>query len=190
MKTRKPIFLFITFAIVLSACAGSNIADQPNIEGITWVLSTYNGTRPIESAQPTLRFEDGQISGKTGCNHYGGSYQIKGDALNFSDLFNTEMACLDPEGVMEQEQTYLELLRAAQRIELNNGELTIFADPQQTLTFEIQQANSITPTPQPEQQSPIPPTPTAEIPNPTPTLAFEPPAGFNEYQDPVVGITV
>jgi hypothetical protein len=45
---------------------------------------------------------------------------------------------MDPEGIMEQEGTYLELLGVAQRFELIDGVLTIFAGPQQSLTFERQ----------------------------------------------------
>jgi hypothetical protein len=67
----------------------------------------------------------------------------------------------------------------------------------------IQSCNStVAATPALERPSPVPSTaaldqpgppaatPTAGILEPTPTPAFEPPAGFKEYQDPVAGISV
>jgi len=44
--------------------------------------------------------------------------------------------------------------------------------------------------PSPEQPSPIPATPTAELLDPTPIPLFEPPLGFQEYQDPSTGISI
>jgi heat shock protein HslJ len=175
---------------MLSACAGISPTGQPDLEGTTWVLTAFNQNRPIEGTQPTITFEDGQVSGNAGCNSYGGSYQVKEDAISFDALFWTEMACMEPEGVMEQELAYLEVLGAAQRFELVGGVLTIFAGPQQTLTFETQQDNPAPPTPTLEQTSPISPTPTAELLEPTPTQPIEPPAGFKEYQDAVVRVSV
>lgn len=190
MKTQEFIFLSIIFAIILSACAGSDMADQPDLEGATWVLTSYNQSHPIEGTQLTIRFEGDQISGNAGCNHYGGSYQIKGNMISFNDLFNTEMACIEPVGVMEQEHNYLELLRSAQRFELIKGLLTIFTSSQQILSFETQQASPITPTLSPEQPAPVTPPPTVEPSDPPPTSFPEPPAGFREYRDSVVGVSV
>jgi hypothetical protein len=45
-------------------------------------------------------------------------------------------------------------------------------------------------TPTLEQPSPVPPTSTAEILEPTPPPIFEPPSGFKQYQDTVVGVSV
>jgi heat shock protein HslJ len=123
--------IFLT--IPLFACVGMN---QSDLEGTVWALMTYNDTIPIAGARPTLQFEDGQVSGNASCNHYGGSYEIEGDTIRFGDLFNTEMACLEPEGVMEQEQKYLEMLRSAQRFEMDDGVLRIHTASGGTLTFE------------------------------------------------------
>jgi len=189
----KPLSITVTIiilAIMLSACAGNSLASESNLEGMTWLLTGYNDTHPIEGTQPTLQFEDGQVSGNASCNHYGGSYQIKGDAISFNAIFHTEMGCTDPEGVMEQERTYLELLGAAQRFDLVDGVLTIFAGPQQALTFEKQQDNPAPPTPTLEQPSPISPTETVEVLEPMQSPTFEAPVGFKEYQDSVVGVSV
>lgn len=190
MKTLKFAVVITISAILLNACAGSSPADTPDLEETTWVLTAHNDNRPVEGTQPTIQFEDGQVSGNASCNHYGGSYRIKGNAISFSNLFNTEMACMDPEGVMEQERSYLELLGAAQRFELVDGVLTIFAGPAGTMTFERQQNSPIQPTLTLEQPSHVPSTPTAEVLEPTPTQPFVPPVGFKEYQDSAVGVSI
>lgn len=48
----------------------------------------------------------------------------------------------------------------------------------------------VTATPTPEQPSPVPPTPTTEILEPTTLPAIEPPAGFKQYQDTAVGVSI
>lgn len=77
----KPLSITATItilAILLSACAGLIPAQAFHLDGTSWVLTTYNDSRPIEGTQPTIQFEDGQVSGNASCNHYGGSYQIRG----------------------------------------------------------------------------------------------------------------
>jgi heat shock protein HslJ len=138
MKKAAIAAIIPMFAIMLSACAEGSLAGQPGLEGTSWVLTEFNDKNPIEGTQPTIHFEDAQVSGKASCNSYGGSYEVKGDAISFSALFQTEMFCADPEGVMEQERTYLELLGSAQRFEVVDGVLTLFAGPQNTLTFDRQ----------------------------------------------------
>ncbi len=189
MKTSLIAWIIYILAIMLSACAGSSPTDQPNLEGTTQALTAFNQNPPIEDTQLTITFEDGQVSGNAGCNHYGGSYQVKGDAISFDALFMTEMACMEPVGVMEQELTYLELLGAAQRFELVDGVLTIFTDLEQTMTF-LPQSTPDAAMPISVQTSPLPPTPTVEIPELTPTHTYALPVGFKEYQDPVVGLSI
>jgi heat shock protein HslJ len=198
MKTKTITLTIILFALLLSACADNNAVNAVDLEGQTWVLVSLNGVDPLGDRRPTLEFEAGQVSGNTGCNHYGGSYQIDGDSIQFTDLFNTEMACLDPEGIMQQEQAYLELLRVVERFERLENTLTFFTAAGQTLIFsnqpEAMVANTIAPTPEPDAptQSPTPiPTQTPEVIVPTPTDAlFEPPTGFKEYLDPVGEISI
>jgi heat shock protein HslJ len=138
MKQTIIVLFVLSIALFIGACDGSDSIDASQLAGQTWILTTYDDIQPIPDHQPTLQFEDGQVSGTTGCNHYGGSYQIKGDAIRFEALYNTEMACLEPEGLMEQEESFMKLLGAANRFELVDGVLTIFTGLGQTLIFEIQ----------------------------------------------------
>jgi heat shock protein HslJ len=163
------------------------LETSPQLSGETWVLTTINDQQPINDHQLTLQFDAGQISGSTGCNHYGGTYQIAGDSIRFEGIYSTEMACLEPEGLMDQERAYLELLRVADQFELANGVLTLFAESKPILVFMIQSDEplSVEPVSEPEKPAPVDP-----VPSPTSLPVFEPPEGWHHYQDPATGISI
>jgi heat shock protein HslJ len=135
MKTLRLLFAVCCLTMLLTACTTRSPNAESNLEGETWVLVNLNGSDPLEGRQLILQFDSGQVSGNGGCNQYGGSYQITGEAIRFYDLFSTEMACMDPEGIMKQEQIYLELLQTANRFELVDGELIFFVDQQPILRY-------------------------------------------------------
>ena len=123
------------------------------LTGNTWILTAYNDQQPINDHQPTLKFETDQVSGTTGCNHYGGTFQIDGDTIRFEGVFSTEMGCMEPEGLMEQERIYLELLRSVDKFELNGESLTFYAELNPILVFKVHSDNPVSedldPTPTP-----------------------------------------
>ncbi|MBN2556225.1 MAG: META domain-containing protein [Anaerolineales bacterium] len=133
MKTIRILICLFT-AASLAACAGPAPSADP-VEG-EWTLFAYRKTSPIEGTTITARFENGEVSGSGGCNSYFGSYVLDGVQLTIEGLAWTEMACLNPEGVMEQEQMVLGYLSNAESFELDNGRLIIHVGGQETLTFE------------------------------------------------------
>src|SRR5690606_41182761 len=72
----------------------------------SWLLLTLNGEPLIEDTEITLEFTETDAAGNAGCNHYSGAYTLDGDALTVEEIISTMMACLEPEGVMEQETAY------------------------------------------------------------------------------------
>jgi heat shock protein HslJ len=182
MRTIRIITTLFVFAMLLSACAGSNTND---LAGTVWELTAFDESSPIEGTVLTIEFEEDQVSGNTGCNLFSGSYEVDGDAISFGALAWTERGCMDPAGVMEQERRYMELLGAVKSFELEGGELRLFTDSQGSLTFEEQGDTPITAS----QPSPIPPKPTVEA-QPTEEPVFEPPAGFLIYRAESIGVSV
>jgi heat shock protein HslJ len=136
MKTKLFGMLVILMAMFTMAACGSGVDEGESLEGTSWVLVAYRKSSPIESAKPTLKFDEGQVSGNASCNSYGGSYQVEGDKISFGAMFMTEMFCTEPEGVMDQESEYLQMLGSAERFELNGGRLIIFFSDHETLTFD------------------------------------------------------
>jgi Heat shock protein len=70
---------------------------------------------------------DGKISGSAGCNSYGGSWTSEGDSFTIGQVYSTEMYCMEPEGVMEQESEYFNLLGQVAGYTLS-GERLVFTD--------------------------------------------------------------
>ena len=111
----KLLTLITILTIVLSACTG---VDSDPLDGTSWMLIWLGKESLVPPTSISLTFEDGQASGNSGCNSYGGGYQVNGDKINFQELESTLMACIDPSGVMEQESAYLMFLGEAQRFEI------------------------------------------------------------------------
>jgi heat shock protein HslJ len=127
MMNKKLVIGMLMLLVLAVLLIGCGQAGAPaSLEGTRWVLTSLNGRGPLADTDITLSFEDGEVSGSAGCNTYFGAYKAEGeDKLTLTDLANTEIGCLEPEGVMEQETEYLQTLRAATGFRLSEGELEI-----------------------------------------------------------------
>jgi heat shock protein HslJ len=192
MKRLCISIIIIILAAPVSACTTRNQAAQVELEDSTWVLTSLENSHPIDGRQLTIQFENGQVSGNAGCNSYGGSYTIKADEISFDAIFSTEMACLEPEGLMKQEQAYLGLLQAASRFEATEGELRVFVGEDPLLIYTAKADSPASPAATPLPSSTVPPaaTPTLQGLEPTPSPTLEPPAGYKEYRDSIAGISI
>ena len=123
---RVSIALLILITISITAC-GTNTG---NLENKTWVLESYgnkgNLKAVLEDTEITVTFdsEKGQVSGSSGCNSYGGGYDLDQDKLTIpGPLMGTAMAC--PEPIMEQEMEYLKALQEAESYKIDSNQLQI-----------------------------------------------------------------
>ena len=153
----------LVLTILLVACATAE-TDQPPAGGAVlldseWVLTSLSDSALIEGTQITLALGEKSLEGSAGCNTYGGSYTATEDSLRLSDLYWTEMGCLEPEGILDQEMAYLNALNTvssyqvdADRLELYNeaGTQILVFGPQQT---ELPDPTKITPD---RTESPVP----------------------------------
>lgn len=119
--------LITVLALISTACLGSDFADS--VEG-SWQMSsgTVDGEEiPIVDTHPiTITFEEGQVSGTASCNGYGGTYEIEGSTITFSDLTMTEMACT-PEETMQAEGMFATSITRVDSVSLD-GYLTLSGD--------------------------------------------------------------
>ena len=103
---------------------GSDLLDT------TWVVHGYLAhiedddlTGPIPGANLDLIFnEDGNFNGNAGCNTYSGRYVTDGIQIIFKDFLVTRLTCEQPEGIMEQEVRFINLLERAEEYRLNQDE--------------------------------------------------------------------
>ena len=139
MKMR-PFYTFLLLLISLLIWNACYVNKQPgavaSLDGTSWELYAFRKSSPIEGTEFTLRFEAGQVSGSGGCNHYGGSYEVEGNRLTITGLYSTEMACLEPEGLMEQEAFLLDFLGSAQTYSIDAERLFIVRPDGEMLTFD------------------------------------------------------
>jgi heat shock protein HslJ len=130
---RRPGMLLLIW-LLLTACADTgtngNGSVEPDLVGTRWSLTAYgdpaNPQPVITDYQPTLSFQEDTVGGSTGCNEVGGNYTHTGTTISFSDLLQTERACM-ADGVMQQEAAYMELLRNADTISRGEDSLTLTA---------------------------------------------------------------
>lgn len=95
------------------------VATSQDLAGTTWTVTAVNtGSGAVTSLLPgttaTLTFgADGKLTGHTGCNTVSGRYSVAEGTLTITDLAGTEIACPEPDGVMQQEGQLLTALRTA-----------------------------------------------------------------------------
>jgi heat shock protein HslJ len=116
-NTVSAVTLAAVLTLLLAGCAGGpEGAGQgaPAIVGPVWVAKEIAGTPAGGAAAITLQLgADGRASGRGGCNGYGGSYTLAGDALHFGPLAATKMACAP--ALIDQEQRYFDTLAKVTR---------------------------------------------------------------------------
>jgi heat shock protein HslJ len=98
-----------------------------------WALALL-GEEPLASDRElSIRFEDGRVSGSSGCNRFMGGYTLTGESLTLSEMASTQMAC--PDDAMAQELRILERLAEVTMFDLTDeGALVLRTGPGETIT--------------------------------------------------------
>lgn len=108
----------------------------PKLESTVWQLDAFaQGPDPQkvpEEINITVKFEDGRVSGRGGCNNYGGSYVAKKSSLQISQLMSTKMFC---ENASNWEGRYLQQLGKCQSYEIKGETLELHCGEAGKLLF-------------------------------------------------------
>lgn len=119
----------LTFALQAQELVGS------------WEVIGYNNDQSavvsvVEGTDPVFEFTDDQVSGTAGCNQLSGTYSVDGATVEIGPLIGTKMACLEPDGVMEQEAALSAALEAAATFSIEGDTLEMRrADDQIAVQF-------------------------------------------------------
>ncbi len=135
-RAEKLIVLYIgdseAVTDVLESALGQQFAGRSgDLEDITWILESYgepeNLQVVLEGTEITAIFDsaEGQVTGSAGCNGYTGEYMLSNNKISISEMFWTEIGCLEPQGILEQETQYLKALPDAESYEIRDGKLRI-----------------------------------------------------------------
>jgi heat shock protein HslJ len=120
------------------------ITPAPALAGTEWKLQSFNDgqgavVKVLAGSEITAQFgTDGTLSGSAGCNNYSATYEVSGDTLTIGATISTEKACLEPEGIMEQETQYLAALQQSTIVRnLVAGLILLDADEKPTTTYLV-----------------------------------------------------
>jgi heat shock protein HslJ len=137
MRSTAPALLVLAAALAACGGPGGPAAQAPAAPEGDWILAEGtgpDGAVPIVDGSPiTLMIDDGDWGGTAACNSYGGTVTVDGSSVAVSELYQTEMACLD-DRVMESERRYLDALAQVDRFE-RDGDRLVLRGEDVTLTF-------------------------------------------------------
>lgn len=141
-----PLLLFA----LLSGCAGTPAPDPAGagtnplaLGDGAWRLAGYGPAEAPEEPHPdatvTLQVDAAaeQFSGSAGCNQYTAPYTRDGETLAVGDVVATKKYCQDPDGIMEQESTYLSALGAVTRYGRESDHLLLHYGEGAVLVFTV-----------------------------------------------------
>lgn len=140
---KKVMYLFLMAGLLLSACAPAASATPAPLEkliGTEWRLTSFSVQGKPMTIDPRwvvtlVLMDQGNLSGKSACNQFGGKYTLNENQLKTGELASTLMACLD-EGVMELEGAYLNALHEGGTLKREGDKLTLTsADGKTVLEF-------------------------------------------------------
>jgi heat shock protein HslJ len=124
LKFRAAVLMLLTVLAYSAVSCGLMGGSNDDLAGTTWKIETMGGAPPPVTLIITAEFNDGRVSGSSGCNSYGATYTINNGKLEIGDIAVTEMACLE-ESVMQFEQSFLELLGMVRSYSLSESRLDL-----------------------------------------------------------------
>jgi heat shock protein HslJ len=125
-------------ALLLGCDNSANPPSAASLEGTQWKLSAWSASslNPADF-NVTAAFADGQISGRSAVNLYGGPYSAAADG-SFSVGMLTMTLMASDENSMRAESLYHELLAQARRWRRDGSQLVLSAGAQDLLIFNPQ----------------------------------------------------
>jgi hypothetical protein len=119
----------IAIAVELTPTATS--AFDP-LGGTRWRVLTYTDPASpgslitvLTGTTMTVDFaRDGQVSGSAGCNTYTSGYVVQGSLLALTPPTASNKMCTEPQGIMEQEKAFLDLLPTIGSYAMSGSQLT------------------------------------------------------------------
>lgn len=106
--------------LMLGACGdGGN-----RLKGTSWELATVDGQAALPQTNAWLQFDEGGVlSGSTGCNSLGGTWESSDSELSFRDVRTTLIGCPGPVG--DQEAAFTAALAATSSYAIEGATLTL-----------------------------------------------------------------
>jgi heat shock protein HslJ len=118
-------------AVAIALLLAGGVLAQAGLTGITWTLTTLNGTS-VEAGKYTIKFNgNGEASGAVDCNSCGWSYTASGQNITITPGMCTMMACLGPTRDFE----YMEALGLAATYAVSGARLFLMKNADTLAAF-------------------------------------------------------
>jgi heat shock protein HslJ len=120
--------------------AETNLVD-PDLVETEWVLTSINGGPLLEGTNITMAFYPSELSGFAGCNGYGAPIEIhENNQIQIKEIASQAEGCIEPEGVLDQEREYLNILWNIKQFRIDGSVLTLsIPDSEQTLVYSLRE---------------------------------------------------
>lgn len=146
---------FLLLALLFAACDSQSPSAQitttkqamatNTLVGTTWSLLSLRGNQLIKGTSINLNVMTGFLGGRMSCNTYGGGpdsgkYIVTDEGtVKITQLAVTLQLCLKPEGIMQQEQIYIETLQQAATYRVIEDRLEIQSESGETILVFVRQ---------------------------------------------------
>jgi heat shock protein HslJ len=111
-------------SIALLTVTGATAAGGSDLTGEIWALSSLATSKTVPGTAVTMRFENGHVSGSTGCNDYSAGYSARLRSLTIkAPIATTRKAC--SAAISAQENAFLSMLESVKRYDVKNETLTL-----------------------------------------------------------------
>ena len=94
-------------------------------------------TNPLQGPEITMSFREGGVSGSAGCNSYSAQHSIGDEEITFTSPGVTRRVCATPDGVMQQETRFLNLLPSLTKFHIYGDRLFIHAEDGEAMLFVL-----------------------------------------------------
>jgi heat shock protein HslJ len=136
MKSRLSLLTMVFVAASTTSCtshnpivnnAAASFYKAPSLLGTEWLLTDFPGATVVVTSKASFSvLEANSAAGNASCNRFSGAVEINGSTIKFGPVASTRMACGE-ESLNTQETQFLKFLSAANRFEMRNPYLLLFA---------------------------------------------------------------
>ena len=103
----------------------------------TGAYTRYSYTTDVlEGTEITISFEENGASGSAGCSSYSTPLNIEGSTIELVKVSATREECEGPDGLMEQELRYLDVLKYVNRFDIYGDRLAMQTGDDEVLLFD------------------------------------------------------
>ena len=120
-------------------------STTPSIDGATWILELIDGQPLIAGTYATLTFNGPQFHGFDGCNFIGGRHEsgipiINPDGdISPPPVGGTAMGCVDPPGILDQADRYVEAMQQGAKARVVDDRLHIVDRSEEVVLVFVRQ---------------------------------------------------